>query len=59
MTDLPRRRLLQAGVAGAAAALLPPSIAHAAAIAPDVRSGTLQDLQHVVILMQENRAFDH
>ncbi|WP_369936912.1 phosphocholine-specific phospholipase C [Xanthomonas tesorieronis] len=59
MTDLPRRRLLQAGVAGAAAALLPPSIARAAAIAPDVRSGTLQDLQHVVILMQENRAFDH
>ncbi|MBN6152134.1 phospholipase C, phosphocholine-specific [Xanthomonas sp. AmX2] len=59
MIDLPRRRLLRAGVAGAAAALLPPSIARAAAIAPDVRSGTLQDLQHVVILMQENRAFDH
>ncbi|WP_369943608.1 phosphocholine-specific phospholipase C [Xanthomonas medicagonis] len=59
MTDLPRRRLLQSGVAAAAAALLPPSIARAAAIAPDVRSGTLDDLQHVVILMQENRAFDH
>ncbi|NIJ89334.1 phospholipase C [Xanthomonas campestris] len=59
MIDLPRRRVLQTGLAGAAAALLPPSIARAAAIAPDRRSGTLNDLQHVVILMQENRAFDH
>ncbi|CAD7721682.1 Non-hemolytic phospholipase C [Xanthomonas hydrangeae] len=58
MIDLPRRRVLQTGLAGAAAALLP-SIARAAAIAPDRRSGTLEDLQHVVILMQENRAFDH
>ncbi|MGV7194288.1 phosphocholine-specific phospholipase C [Xanthomonas axonopodis] len=59
MIDLPRRRVLQTGLAGAAAALLPPSIARAAAVAPDRRSGTLNDLQHVVILMQENRAFDH
>ncbi len=58
MIDLPRRRLLQAGLTSGAAALLP-SIARAAAIAPDRRSGTLEDLQHVVILMQENRAFDH
>ncbi|KAB7772271.1 phosphocholine-specific phospholipase C [Xanthomonas maliensis] len=58
MINLPRRRLLQAGLASSAASLLP-SIARAAAIAPAVRSGTLDDLQHVVILMQENRAFDH
>ncbi|WP_115528681.1 MULTISPECIES: phosphocholine-specific phospholipase C [Xanthomonas] len=58
MIDLPRRRLLQAGLTSGTAALLP-SIARAAAIAPDRRSGTLEDLQHVVILMQENRAFDH
>lgn len=58
MIDLPRRRLLQAGLTSGAAALLP-SIARAAAIAPDRRSGTLEDLRHVVILMQENRAFDH
>ncbi|MCF8825575.1 phosphocholine-specific phospholipase C [Xanthomonas campestris] len=58
MIDLPRRRMLQAGLAGGASTLLP-SIARAAAIAPDRRSGTLEDLQHVVILMQENRAFDH
>ncbi len=59
MTDLTRRRLLRAGLAASTASLLPPSIARAAAIAPDVRSGSLNDLQHVVILMQENRAFDH
>ncbi len=59
MTNFNRRRLLHAGLAGTASALLPPSIARAAAIAPDRRSGTLDDLQHVVILMQENRAFDH
>ncbi|KFA33334.1 phospholipase C, partial [Xanthomonas vasicola pv. vasculorum NCPPB 1381] len=44
MIDLPRRRALQTGLAGAAAALLPPSIARAAAIAPDRRTGTLEDL---------------
>nr|WP_254460737.1 phospholipase C, phosphocholine-specific [Xanthomonas sacchari] len=59
MTDQTRRRLLRAGLTASAAGLLPPSIARAAAIAPDVRRGTLDDLQHVVILMQENRAFDH
>ncbi|MBB3821667.1 phospholipase C [Xanthomonas arboricola] len=58
MIDFPRRRVLQAGLSAGTTALLP-SIARAAAIAPDRRSGTLEDLQHVVILMQENRAFDH
>ena len=32
-------------------------LARAAAAAP--RSGSLKDIQHVVILMQENRSFDH
>lgn len=59
MTDHVRRRLLAAGVAAGAGAMLPPSIARALSIAPDVRSGTLQDVAHVVILMQENRSFDH
>lgn len=59
MTDLIRRRLLQAGLSASAAGLLPTSIARAAAIAPDVRTGSLEDLRHVVILMQENRSFDH
>jgi len=37
----------------------PSSIQRAVAIAPDRKTGTLQDVQHVVILMQENRSFDH
>jgi phospholipase C len=40
-------------------ALLPLSIQKALAIPPDRVSGTLNDVQHVVILMQENRSFDH
>ncbi|KAF1720580.1 phosphocholine-specific phospholipase C [Pseudoxanthomonas wuyuanensis] len=59
MTDPVRRRLLAAAAAAGAGALLPPSIARALSIAPDVCSGTLQDVAHVVILMQENRSFDH
>lgn len=55
MADLTRRSVLGA----AALASLPASIARAAAIAPDVRSGTIADVEHVVILMQENRSFDH
>ncbi|WP_341208700.1 phospholipase C, phosphocholine-specific [uncultured Sphingomonas sp.] len=39
--------------------MLPDAIARAAAIAPDLRTGTLRDVEHVVILMQENRGFDH
>lgn len=44
---------------GGAAGGLMPSIARALSIAPDKRSGSIQDVQHVVILTQENRAFDH
>ncbi|MBB1596929.1 phospholipase C, phosphocholine-specific [Achromobacter sp. UMC46] len=38
---------------------LPPSIARALAISPDRKTGTLADVRHVVVLMQENRSFDH
>ena len=58
MTDIGRRRLLQAGVAAGLAPLLP-SIARAAAIAPVAQTRSLQDLQHIVVFMQENRSFDH
>ncbi|KAF1016242.1 MAG: Non-hemolytic phospholipase C [Stenotrophomonas maltophilia] len=58
MTDIGRRRLLQAGLVAGTAPLLP-SIARAAAIAPDARTRSLEDLQHIVIFMQENRSFDH
>jgi phospholipase C len=36
-----------------------PAIARAAAIDAKVRTGTIRDVQHVVVLMQENRGFDH
>ncbi|MEY4577039.1 MAG: hypothetical protein RL701_1742 [Pseudomonadota bacterium] len=58
-----RRQWLQtAGKTTAAAAgfaLFPPSIQKALAIPAARVRGTLQDVQHVVILMQENRSFDH
>ncbi|RZJ97663.1 MAG: phospholipase C, phosphocholine-specific [Brevundimonas sp.] len=54
--DLDRRRLLLAAGAGA---LMSPAIARAMTIDADVRSGTIADVDHVVILMQENRSFDH
>ncbi|WP_174248459.1 alkaline phosphatase family protein [Streptomyces hoynatensis] len=57
-----RRRLLgaAAGVAAGSAALslLPPSLQRAVAAGPR-RGGSLADIEHVVLLMQENRSFDH
>jgi phospholipase C len=43
----------------AGAAAIPPSIARALAIPAHRATGTIQDVEHVVILMQENRSFDH
>ncbi|MEW1825291.1 alkaline phosphatase family protein [Streptomyces sp. NPDC088196] len=61
MAELTRRRLLgsAAGALGGAAALsvLPPSIQQAVAAGPV--KGSLDDIEHVVLLMQENRSFDH
>ncbi len=37
----------------------PAAIGRALSIEPDRRTGTLCDVEHVVILMQENRSFDH
>ena len=53
---LDRRQLLITATAGAA---LPAAIARAASIDAHVRKGTIEDVEHVVILMQENRSFDH
>ncbi|WP_443748085.1 phosphocholine-specific phospholipase C [Asticcacaulis solisilvae] len=50
------RRLFLSAVA---ASLLPPSIARALDIPADRRTGSVMDVEHVVILTQENRAFDH
>ncbi|HEU0096893.1 MAG TPA: alkaline phosphatase family protein, partial [Rhizomicrobium sp.] len=58
MTDRRQALSLGAGLA-ASAAMLPASIRKALAIPADNRTGTIRDVQHVVILMQENRGFDH
>ncbi len=58
MTD--RRSFLRsAAVTGAAIGLLPATVARAMAIPARHRTGTIMDVEHVVIFMQENRAFDH
>ncbi|HEY2357521.1 MAG TPA: phospholipase C, phosphocholine-specific [Phenylobacterium sp.] len=55
-----RRTFLQLA-AGAAlgAAALPPGVARALALPANRVTGTIKDVEHVVILMQENRSFDH
>jgi phospholipase C len=62
MPQLTRRRLLQtagaATTAAFAAAFLPPNVRKALAAGPST-GGSLRDIKHVVILMQENRSFDH
>src|ERR1700754_3136198 len=63
MNKLNRRTFLTgtAKSAGAALALnmLPPSIARALSINAKVETGTIKDIKHIVILMLENRGFDH
>ncbi|MCZ2155794.1 MAG: phospholipase C, phosphocholine-specific [Bryobacterales bacterium] len=58
-----RRSFLKSALrtAGAVAAIstLPPSIQRALAIPAARKEGTIQDVKHIVILMQENRSFDH
>ena len=61
MPEITRRRLLSNAAVGAGGALatsfLPPALARAAAAGP--RHGSMRDVQHVVVQMQENRSFDH
>jgi len=54
---LTRRDLLKAGGALAGTALLGEPVLRALAAAP--KHGRLEDIEHVVILIQENRSFDH
>ena len=46
-------------LSAATAAAVSPAIARAMAIDARVRTGTIKDVGHVVIFMQENRGFDH
>ena len=63
MTSHDRRHFLKLslGATGAAlaAGVVPSSITKALSIPASRRTGTLADVEHVVILMQENRSFDH
>ncbi|GAA3021515.1 hypothetical protein GCM10020229_35900 [Kitasatospora albolonga] len=59
MTNIDRRRFLQLAGGTAALTMLSDSIARAAAIPAQGSTGTIQDVEHIVVLMQENRSFDH
>lgn len=59
MPDINRRRFLQMAGASAAFAAMANSIEQAAAIPAHRRFGSIQDVEHIVVLMQENRSFDH
>lgn len=68
-SEISRRRALALGAGGAGLAatgsLLPPSLQQALASQASERGqgyhhgGGLRDIRHVVVLMQENRSFDH
>ena len=62
MTTNTRRKFLQStattGIAAATLAAFPPSIRRALAIPAHHDTGTVKDVKHVVLLMQENRSFD-
>ena len=59
MPEVDRRRFLQLTGGSAALSVLTPSIARAASIPAFRRAGSLDDVEHIVVLMQENRSFDH
>ncbi|UXI81847.1 phospholipase C, phosphocholine-specific, partial [Streptomyces vinaceusdrappus] len=59
MPDVNRRRFLQVAGATAAFSALSASIERAAALPANHRAGTIEDVEHIVVLMQENRSFDH
>src|SRR5882672_10754602 len=58
MTPFDRRQFLKALSGTAVATTLMDSIAKATAVPAFSRTGTIDDVKHVVFLMQENRAFD-
>jgi phospholipase C len=54
-----RRLFLKALGSATAAAAFPRSITKALSIAANRKAGSIADVEHIVILMQENRSFDH
>ncbi|MFD7993866.1 phosphocholine-specific phospholipase C [Streptomyces mexicanus] len=59
MPDVNRRRFLQIAGATTAFTALSASIQRAAALPANHRTGSIEDVEHIVVLMQENRSFDH
>lgn len=59
MSQVNRRRFFQIAGGTAASTALAGSVQRAAAVPAHRRSGTIQDVEHIVVLMQENRSFDH
>ncbi|WP_055702042.1 phosphocholine-specific phospholipase C [Streptomyces silaceus] len=59
MPELNRRRFMQLAGGTATFAMLNQSIARAASLPARRATGTIKDVEHVVVLMQENRSFDH
>src|ERR1700741_1992482 len=53
-----RRKFLGSTASAAALSAFPPSIRRALALPAHNATGTIRDVEHVVILMQENRSFD-
>ena len=62
MTDITRRDFLRACISAAALAGLPSSMGDVLAAAQELpannANGSIKDVEHVVILMLENRSFD-
>lgn len=60
MQNLNRRKFIKAATkAGLTTALWPALIKKALAVEAHRSTGTIKDVRHIVILMQENRSFDH
>ncbi|HLG81341.1 MAG TPA: phospholipase C, phosphocholine-specific [Bradyrhizobium sp.] len=64
MKDFDRRKFLQFAGTGAmagafTAGTFDAQIAKALAIPANRRTGTIEDVEHIIVLMQENRPFDH
>src|SRR6266853_1841322 len=54
-----RRTFLKLLTSSAASGVFPASISRALAIPANNHSGSINDVEHIVFMMQENRSFDH
>src|SRR5262244_3956581 len=59
MVQIDRRKFLQLTGTAAITTSSLANIAKALAIPANNRTGTIRDVEHIVVLMQENRPFDH